>query len=163
MFQNINENTIDSRNYKEVRNERKRIDILTDVFSLKNIPIYIISLMISMVGITGELSPFSISILGACIVNSIPLLGVVLFSCIGNCISFGIGGLLQYILTALVLIVTMFIIKPISNEEEENENVKLSKNIFISTLIIGLAQIGLSGFTVYDILSIISFAIIAVV
>lgn len=163
MFQNINENTIDGGSYKQVGSERKKIDIFTDVFSLKNVPIYIISIMISMVGITGGLSPFSISILGACIVNSIPLLGVVLFSCIGNFISFGIGGLLQYILTALVLIVTMFIVRPICNDEDNNESVKLSKNIFIATLIIGLAQLGLSGFTVYDILSIVSFAIIAVV
>lgn len=166
MFQNINENTINSGEYgeyKDVKNERRKIDLFTDVFSTKNIPIYIISLMISMVGITGELSPFSISILGACIVNSIPLLGVVLFSCIGNCISFGIGGLLEYILTALVLIVTMFVVRPRCNDEDGNEGVKLAKNIFIATLIIGLAKIGLAGFTVYDILSIISFAIIAVV
>lgn len=163
MFQNINENTIDSVNYKDVRTERKKIDLFTDVFSLKNIPIYVISLMISMVGITGGISPFSVSILAACIVNSIPLLGVVLFSCIGNCISFGISGLLQYILTALVLIVTMFVIRPICNDEDKNESVRLSKNVFIATLIIGLAQLGLSGFTVYDILSIVSFAIIAVV
>lgn len=163
MFQNINESTIDSRNYEETKKEKRKIDLLSNVFELKNIPIYIISLMISMVGITGEFSPFSISILGACIVNSVPLLGVVLFAIIGSSIRFGVSGALTYILTALVLILSMFVVKPRCNDEEKNEKIRLAKNIFISTLIIQLAKVGISGFTLYDILSIISFSIITVV
>lgn len=163
MFQNINENTINREEYVESKSEKKKIDLFTNVLQIKNVPIYIISLMIAMVGITGDISPFSVSILGACIVNSIPLLGVVLFSSIGSCIKFGISGLLEYILTALVLIITMFIIKPRYNDDEKNEKIRLSKNIFIATMIIELAKVGMAGFTLYDILSIISFSIIAVV
>lgn len=163
MFQNINDSTIDSQNYKESKNEKKKIELFANVLQIKNIPIYIIAFMISMVGITGDISPFSISILGACIVNSIPLLGVVLLSGIGSIIKFGVSGILGYILTALVLIVTMFIIKPRYSEDEKNEKARLSKNIFIATMIIQLAKVGMSGFTLYDILSIISFSIIAVV
>lgn len=163
MFQNINESTIDGRNYKENKNEKKKIDLFSNVFSIKNIPIYIITFMISMVGITGEISPFSISVLGACIANSVPLLGIVFFSIIGNGIKFGISGALSYILTALVLIVTMFIIRPRYNDDEKNEKIKLAKNVFIATLVIQLAKVGIAGFTLYDILSIISFAIIVVV
>lgn len=163
MFQNINESTIDSGNYEENKKGKNKIEILSNVFAIKNIPIYIISLMLSMVGITGDFSPFSISILGACIVNSVPLLGVVLFAIIGSSIKFGIGGALTYILTALVLIFSMFIIKPRCNDEEKNEKIRLAKNIFIATLIIQLAKIGISGFTVYDILSVISFSIITIV
>ncbi len=163
MFQNINESTIDNRNYEQTKKERKKIDLLANVFELKNIPIYIISLMISMVGITGEISPFSISILGACTANSVPLLGIVLFAIIGSSIKFGISGALTFILTALVLILSMFVIKPRYNEEEKNEKVRLAKNLFISTLIVQLAKIGMSGFTLYDILYIISFSIITVV
>ena len=163
MFQNINEVTMDNQDYGESKKEKKKIDLFTNVLQIKNIPIYIISLMVSMVGITGDISPFSISILGACIVNSVPLLGVVLLSSIGSTIKFGVSGLLGYILTSLVLIVTMFIIKPRCNEDEKNEKVRLSKNIFIATMIIELAIVGMSGFTLYDILLIISFSIIAVV
>ena len=164
MFQNINESIIDNQSYEEEeKKEKKKIDIFSNVFSIKNIPIYAISLMISMVGITGEVSPFSISILGACISNSVPLLGIVAFAIIGNAIKFGISGALTYILTALVLIVTMFIIKPKYNTEDQNEKVNLAKNIFISTLIIQLAKVGMSGFTLYDVLSIICFSIITIV
>lgn len=163
MFQNINESTIDNMNYRDERKENKRIDLFTNVFAIKNIPIYIIALMISMVSVSGDISPFSISIFGACIANSIPLLGVVLFSLIGSVIKFGISGALTYILTALVLIITMFIIKPIANDEEKNEKIRLSKNIFIAYMIIQLAKVGISGFTLYDVLSVISLSIIAVV
>ena len=163
MFQNINESTIDNQNYKEDKKEKKKTDIFANVFSIKNIPIYVVSLMISMVGLTGELSPFSISMLGACISNSVPLLGIVAFAIVGNAIKFGISGALAYILTALVLIVTMYIIKPKYNDDERNEKVNLAKNIFISTLIIQLAKVGMSGFTLYDVLSIICFSIIAIV
>ena len=163
MFQNINEGAIDNKDYEERKKEKKKIELFANVLQVKNILIYVIALMVSMVGITGNISPFSISILGACIVNSIPLLGVVLFSAIGSGISFGISGLLEYILTALVLIVTMFIIKPRFNDNEKNEKIRLSKNVFIATIIIQLAKVGISGFTLYDILSVISLAIIAVV
>lgn len=163
MFQNINEGTIDNSQYREEKKERKKIALFTNVFELKNIPIYIISLMVSMVGISEGFSPFSISILGACIANSVPLLGVVLFSAIGSAIKFGTSGLLTYILTALVLIVSMFIIKPIYTDDEKNEKVKLAKNLFIASMIIQLAKIGMSGFTVYDVLSLIAFSIIVVV
>ena len=73
MFQNINDITMDSQDYKENKDEKKKVELFTNVLQIKNIPIYIISLMISMVGITGDISPFSIAILGVCIVNSIPL------------------------------------------------------------------------------------------
>lgn len=163
MFQNINENTIDTNNYDENKSGRRKIDIFTNVLEIKNIPIYILSLMVSMVGITGDISPFSISILGACMANSIPLLGVVLFSIIGNAIKFGISGSLGYILTTLVLMVSLFLMRPKYNEDEKNEKVKLAKNIFFASLIIQIARVGMSGFTLYDVLSSISFAMITVV
>ena len=164
MFQNINESTISADDYqKEEKKQKTKKDILSNVFNVKNIPIYIITLMLSMVGISGELSPFSLSILGACISNSIPVLGLVIVSIIGNGIKFGATGSLAYLLTALVMTFSMLVIRPKYNEEEKNEKIALGKNLFISTLIIQLARIGITGFTIYDILSIIAFSIIAVV
>ena len=99
MFQNIDESTINIDDYKENKKEKKKTDIFKNVLEIKNVPIYVLSLMVSMVGITGDMSPFSISILGACMANSIPLLGVVLFGIIGNAIKIKISGSLGYILT----------------------------------------------------------------
>lgn len=159
MFQNINESTMGKEDYKG----KKYIDLFTNVLQVKNIPIYIIAFMMSCIGIGGKLSPFCISILGACISNSIPVLGVVLASSIGCLVKFGVSGLLSYILTALLLILTMFLIKPKYQDEEKNEKLMISKNVFIASFIIQIFSIGFSGFTLYDMFSAISFSIISAV
>ena len=119
--------------------------------------------MLSLVGVGGEFSLFSISMLGACFASAVPLLGIVVVSTIANIIKFGLGGALEYFLTALVLVATIFIIKPKYNEEERNEKIKVAKNIFIATLLVQLAKYAISSFTFYDILLSITYAIISVV
>ena len=162
MFQNINENTVNATNYQE-SNNRKKIEIFSNIFGIKNIIIYVITLMISMVGVTGEFSPFSISVLGACLANSVPILGVVLVGIVGSAIKFGVSGAVAYILTTLTLIATMFVIRVKQNNEEKNEQIRLAKNIFIATLIVQILKLGINGFTVYEALAGVSFAIITVV
>ena len=81
MFQN--ENVIEKNNDK--------LNIFSNVFALKNVVLYIISFLLSMVGLGGEFSVFSISMLGACFASSVPTLGIILVSLIGNFIRYGIG------------------------------------------------------------------------
>lgn len=161
MFQNIN---VDAINIEDNEKEKlNRFNIFSNVFSKKNILIYIVSFLVSLVGIGGNFSIFSISILGACLASSIPVLGVLILTLIANGIKYGVGGLLEYFLTALVLIVTLFLVKPRYNENEKNENIKIGKNIFISTILIQIIQYAISGFTLYDILSGITISIIGLV
>lgn len=119
--------------------------------------------MTSMVGLTGDVSPFSLSMIAACFSNSIPLLGVVIISAIGNAIKFGMEGALSYLLTVLVMVATLFILKPKFNEEERNEKIKVGKNIFTATLIVQFAKSMMSTFTIYDGLVSITFSIIVFV
>lgn len=160
MFQNINESTI---NIESNKKEKKKINLFSNVFSITYLPIYVISFMISMVGLGGEVSPFSISILGACLSGSTPILGIVITGLLGNMIHAGVGGALGYLLMALVMVASIFILRPKYLEEEKNEKIGLAKNLFFASLIVQIARIGMAGFTIYDILSSISFAIIAVV
>ena len=162
MFQNINQNTINMEN-KNYRGQEGKLNIFSNVFAKKYILLYVISFMLSLVGLNGDFSIFSISMLGACFASNIPALGVVLLSLIGNGIKYGIGGALGYFLTALLLLVTLFIIKPIYNEKERNEKIKIGKNIFISCIIIQIIKFAISGFTIYDVLSGITISIITLV
>lgn len=162
MFQNINENTIDLDS-KNTNNNTNKVNIFSNVFTKDNIVLYLVSFMLSFVGLNGEFSIFSISMLGACFASSVPALGIVLVSLLGNFIKFGTGGLLGYFLTALMMIVSLFIIKPRYNEQERNEKIKIGKNIFISVLLIQVVKFAISGFTIYDILSSITLAMIALV
>lgn len=162
MFQNINEDTINIDN-ESTRDNKQRANIFANVFAKNNIVLYIVSFMLSLVGLTGEFSVFSVSMLGACFASSVPALGIVLASLLGNLIRYGVGGALGYFLTALIMIVTLFLIKPVYNEQERNEKIKIGKNVFISTLLLQIVKLAISGFTIYDVLSGIAISIIALV
>ena len=162
MFQNINEDTIEL-NKNNARGNKEKLNIFTNVFNKKYIIVYLISFMLSLVNLNGEFSIFSISILGACLSFSVPALGIVAVSLVGNLVKFGINGVTGYFLTAAIMILSILVIKPYINENERNEKIKLGKNVFIGTLILQLINAGISGFTLYDILSGITLSIIALV
>lgn len=155
MFQNINEYTVQDR-------KKETINKWSEIVKRNNIFMYIISFMLSLVGIGGGFSLFSISILGACFSSSVPLLGIIIVTLIGNSIKFGVGGGLEYFLTSLVFFISIFIMKPKYNEDERNEKIKVGKNIFISVLIIQIMKALFSTLTFYDVLVSITYAIIAV-
>ena len=161
MFQNINEDTIEINNKAE--KAKRNVNIFSNVLTKENLAIYVVAFMMSLVGIGGDFSIFSISVLGACFASSVPALGVVAVSLLGNFIKFGVGGGLGYFLTTLVLIITLFIFKPRYNEEERNEKIKIGKNVFIATLIIQIIKIAMAQFTLYDVLASITLSIIALV
>ena len=160
MFQNLSEDTIDNNMVNE---EKNKVNIFKNVFAKENIVIYIVAFMLSFVSLGQEFSIFSISLLGACISFSVPALGVVVISLIGNLIKFGVGGALGYIITTLILVASLFIIKPRYNEQERNEKIKIGKNIFLASILIGILQISMETFTLYDVLSTITLAIITLV
>ncbi len=155
MFQNINEYIVQER-------KKESVSKWSDVFKKNNIIMYILSFMLSLVGVGWDFSLFSISILGACFSSSIPLIGVIVVSFIGNIIKFGAGGGLEYFLTSLVFFISLFIIKPRYNEEERNEKIKLGINISISVFLIQILKCAFSTFTFYDILLSITYTIITI-
>ncbi len=159
MFQNI-QNEVNN-NYEKESLQRKKI--VTNIFTKNNIILYILTIMISTIGIGQDTSLFSLSIIAACMANNIPAIGVTICGLIGNAIGFGVNGVLAYIITLLLLTVSMFIFKPIYNEENRNEKIKIGKNLFIATLIVNIVQAVVTTFTIYDALASISAGIIAFV
>ena len=161
MFQNI-EGTIRQNPFSKENTTQKikNLKILNNIFTKQYIAIYIISFMVSQITFSGDFSPFCISLIGACFANSVPVAGVIVSALIGVIIKQGISATLTYILTILVMIATFFILKPRYNEEQRNEKIKLGKNVLISSLIVQLARITISGFTVYDLLASITVSIV---
>jgi len=159
MFQNVQ--------YEDIRQENNKIynveNIFKNIFTLKNIILYIITLMISMVGMGGEVSPFSLAIVASCFSCGIPAFGIIIISIIGNIIGFGATGGVNYILTLLVFMVSFAIKKPKYNDEIKNEKIKLSKRLFISVLLVSIFRYMLSSFTIYNLLVNITNAIIVVI
>ena len=156
MFQNIE----DVHENIEFNTEKKKTNIFSNIVSKNKIALYIIVLMVSTIGMGQEISLFSIAIVAACIAAGIPILGVAIFGLVGNIITFGTAGALNYMLTLLVLIITMFIIKPLFNEENRNEKMKIAKNVFLSIFLVQAIKLLGAGFTIYDGLMTITMAVV---
>ena len=156
MFQNIQ----DVKEGIEYSDEKRKFNLFSNIISKKNIALYAIVFMVSTLGIGQEISIFSIAIVAACIAAGIPIFGVAIFGLIGNVITYGTSGALNYMVTLLVLIITMFIVKPLYNEENRNEKMKLALNVFLSVFLVQAVKLLGSGITLYDGLMTITVALI---
>ena len=156
MFQNIQEEKQDSTKEETT----KKRSILTNAISKKYIVLYIITLMVSTIGLGQTISPASLAMVVAVGANEIPIIIVLLLGLIGNIIGCGWGSVLPYIITVLIFFASFFIREPKYNEESRNEKIKLGKRIFIASLIVGIVKVMISGFLLYDIFVAISMSML---
>ena len=138
-------------------------EILKNLINIKNIIIYIIAFMISTIGMGQEVSPFSIAIVAASLAGGVPAIMVVVAGLIGNFIGVGAIGALNYILIILMLLITMCIKPPKENDQYKNEQIQISGHVFISILLVMIAKLILTRFTVADMLLHVTLAIFSVV
>lgn len=156
MFQN-------TQTQKTKEKVSKKVNILSNVFTKNNILLYMLSFMLSTVGMGQEVSPFSLSMVAACFSSGVAAIGVIILGLIGNIITFGSNGALTYILTVLVMLATFLIKQPNYNEENRNEKIKIGFNLFISIILVTMPKFFFTYFTVYDLLLNITLAITSVV
>lgn len=161
MFQNIQE--VEPNTGYTGENKTKKLNIFSNVFTKNNILLYIIVFMVSTLAVGQDVSPFSLAVVAACIASGIPILGVAVIGLIGNIIAFGTEGALNYMITLLILIITLFIIKPVYNEEGRNEKIKIAFNVFLSVFIVNSVKLLITGFTIYDGLVAIMLAVATVI
>ena len=138
-------------------------EILKNLVNVKNVMIYIIAFMISTIGMGQEVSPFSIAIVAASLAGGIPAIMVVIAGLIGNIIGVGTIGALNYILIILMLLILICIKPPKENDQYKNEEIQISGHIFVSILLVMIAKLILTRFTIGDMLLHITLAIFSVV
>lgn len=148
MFQNIQEE-VETSTKEETKTKR---NILTNVLSKKYILLYIITFMVSTIGLGQAVSPFALAMVVAIISNEIPIVAVLVISLIGNIIGCGGSSILYYVITLLIFFASFFIVEPKYNDENRNEKIKLGSRIFVSSLIVGIVKVLISGFLLYDFL-----------
>ena len=161
MLQNISENFENSNN---LRSENTQSQLNTDInykevmsrlFSINNIVIYILTFMISMVGLGNEnsmmIAPFGIALVAAGISNGVPIAVIYMSSIIGTSIRFGGNTTLMYVISSIVMLLLVLIKKPIKHEEE-TEKYKLGGYIFFSILLTSFFKIVFTKFYLYDVL-----------
>ena len=156
MFQNLAENI--TQKYKNIYlNSKNR------VLLVQNIIIYVIAFLVSTMSVKGTVTPFALAIFVASCNSTVPAGMVLVVTILGNLIGFGMSSTLSYILNVLVFIVSIFIFKPII-QDDRNEIAKLGKNLIISTTFVQIVKIlNADQIFVYDILLSISSVVLTYV
>jgi len=154
MFQNLNNSEVEN-----MQEEKTKIN-LKDLFREKDIFLYIISFMVSMVSFNGEWTPFGLAIFASCYSNRKPVGIIYLLVLIGSLIKFGFGGLGIFFLTSILFIGLVLIIRPNFEEDERNEKQKLGKYVFLSSFIVQAGKMLFSGFLVYDLVTAIAIGLV---
>ena len=160
MLQNISKE-LDYNNAEEVRNKNDLAEIAKKIFTKQNIAIYLITFLISMVGLGEDnlIAPFGIAFTAACISNGMPLAIVFISSIIGTTMKFGFNGLLMYVVAALIVLLFSVIAKPKRIYDDANEKIRLGARLTISVFLVQFIYILFTGFYMYDFLTAIMVAI----
>ena len=126
-------------NYSDTNDKKWNSITMLDV--LKNIVWVVFSVLISLVNIKFNneniVIPISVAFLIAMIANDIPIVGVLIAEAITLAVRFGIGAFGIYVFEILMLILSIFVLKPIEIKLD-SERYKLGKRVIIITIIASL-------------------------
>ena len=157
MFQNIK----DLRNNEDVYDvDDKKVNakvVLKNLFAKENIVLYVVTFLISMVGISGNnllfsLSPFGLAIIAASLSNNRPIGIMYVLSLLGTFISFGFTDLLIYFMTSLLFFALILFKRP-RLQEGVNEKKKIGVHLFLAVFLIQLLPMFFRTFYVFEVLS----------
>jgi len=152
MFQGVTGDLGRKSHSKDVRyNQIEVKDLLVKLFSVRNIIIYIISFLISMVNFGGDASlgiaPFSLSIVAASASCGIPISVVYIATLLGSFIGLGADATGSYFLISIVFFVTLFVFKA-KKQEDVNEKAMFGKNIILSIIIVKIVPMLFSSISI---------------
>ena len=102
MLQNISKELDYDENENQVKVNSDFKELAKKIFTKQNIAVYLLTFLISMVGLGEDnlIAPFGIAFTAACISNGMPLAIVFISSIIGTTMKFGFNGLLMYVVAA---------------------------------------------------------------
>ena len=154
MLQNISrelgyEEEINSTSAKEY------LKVIKKIFTKQNVAVYILTFLISMVGLGDEviIAPFGIALVASSISRGIPLVMVYLSSLIGTTIKFGLNGLLIYIVCSLLVLLSVMVTKPKKKIGDANERIKIGGRLAVSVFLVQFIYMIFTNFYFYDLLT----------
>ena len=161
MLQNISKELGYEESSLNRENKREFYDVSKKIFTKQNITIYLLTILISMVGLGEDalIAPFGIALTAASISAGMPLAMVYVSSIIGTTIKFGFNGLLIYVVASLIVLLLSIVSKPKRSYDDTNEKVKLGSRLAFSVFIVQLIYILFTGFYLYDFLTAIMISI----
>ena len=157
MFQNISREDIDNQNEEIKVNKKKNIqEAFKKLFAKKNIVLYIISFMISTVGLSSEnvifsIVPFGLSFIAAALANGQAIGIMYVLSLLGTFLKFGMNSFLTYFITSLVFFALVLMVRP-KLQEGVNEGKKIGGHLFFAVFLVQIIPVFFESFMVYDVL-----------
>ena len=155
MLQNISKELGYEERSLNKESKREFYEASKKIFTKQNIVIYLLTILISMVGLGEDalIAPFGIALTAACISAGMPLVMVYVSSLIGTTIKFGFNGLLIYVVASLIVLLLSIVSKPKRTYDDTNEKVKLGSRLAFSVFVVQLIYILFTGFYLYDFLT----------
>ena len=131
---------------EEISKSTEDRSLFKRLFSLKNIIIYVVAFLISMISVKrgNFIAPFGIAIVAASMSNGIPIIFVLLASLIGTTIKFGWGETLPQAIIHIVFLINILFIKP---KRDEYDKLKVGKQLIFAILAQFLIMSISKGFT----------------
>ena len=161
MLQNISRELGYEESSLNRESKKEFYEVSKKIFTKQNITIYLLTILISMVGLGEDalIAPFGIALTAASISAGMPLVMVYVSSLIGTTIKFGFNGLLIYVVASLIVLLLSIVSKPKRTYDDTNEKVKLGSRLAFSVFIVQLIYILFTGFYLYDFLTAIMISI----
>lgn len=148
MFQNVSDQVNQEKN-NEIDFKKIKL-ICKDIFKYQNIIIYILAFLVSGVSLKGQVAPFGLAILAACLGTTVPIIAVFVISMISTLIFQGWSGLEFYFLSALFYFAFVIFFKPKVSVEERNEVLKTGVKLFWACFIVSQINNLFNIFLIYD-------------
>lgn len=158
MFQNISRDFSEELNEDVKPNKKQNVkEIIKRLFAKQNIALYIISFMVSMVGLSSNnlifsIVPFGLALLAAAFSNGQAIGIMYVLSLIGTFIKFGTNSLITYIATSLVFFILVLIIRP-RLQNNTNEMRRVGGQLFFAVVIVQVVPLFFRTFYVFDLLT----------
>ena len=159
MFQNV---LVDDGTYTKEETKNKK-NILANIFSRKYLLLYLLTFMVSTINMGQPVSPFSLAIVVAAISNEVPVIAMLIIALAGNIVGAGTDSIVSFIVTMLIFFASFLLAAPKYNDDSRNEKVKLSRKIFLSTLIFQVVKIIFTESMLYDVFMAITMSLITLV
>ena len=161
MFQNIAD--MENTQGKEKITSRELQYRFKEIFRYQNVIIYFLTLLMSTLSIKGEIVPFGLAMVAACVGESVPLIMVFLMAIIGTCIGSGAAGVGNFVVTSIIYFILVLLFRAKIAVEDRNEEVKTGGKLFAACIIVPIVKCFFGIFLMYDVfMAVISASIIYV-
>ncbi len=148
MFQNIADVDFQEESEELANNNIKYR--LKQIFKIQNVIIYVLTLLMSTLSVKNEIMPFGLAMLGACVGESVPIIGVFIMAIIGTSIKAGVSGVLTFLSTTVIYFIFVLLFKSKIAIDDRNETVKSGGKLFAASCIVSLIKCAQGGFLFYD-------------